>query len=258
MSTEEDGPQITGHLMERFNHHDAPGVAALFEEDARVRMAKTTPLSDGREQIEAFFESIFGGWPDCRWTRTAEFAQGDLVCMEFRFNGSSASRPDVPIETWDCGVFRVQDGMIAEGHFYYDTGSIAKQRAAHDADRIPVPPSPADTLLNEWRATFNGRDWDAHCSLYTDDVHWTFPPGKAELHGRGETRAALERFASRYPDVQLTVERCTGSDEHLAVEWAERGTERDSGEGTVFAFLGFMEIRGGLIARVDRYGGRRQ
>ncbi len=64
-----------------------------------------------------------------------------------------------------------------------------------------------ELLFEIWRDTFNSRDWDGHCALYTDDVRWTFPPGSTVLEGIDATRSALEGFTTRYSDIQLGLGR---------------------------------------------------
>ena len=127
----QESVRIADDLIKAFNSHDPQRASDLFTESATVYMAVATPPFAGREQIAVgFFSPIMNGWPDCRWTKKLAFAQGDFVYMQFNFNGSSSKYPDLPIETWDCAVLKIQDGEIAEGHFYYDTGSIGKQREA--------------------------------------------------------------------------------------------------------------------------------
>ncbi len=119
---------ILDDLIDAFNNHDSRELAKLHSENATLYMAVTSPVLQGREQISEFFEGIFTGWPDCRWEQRRVLGHDDLLCMEWKFTGSSIKYPGRPIETWDCGVFEVEDGKIVESRLYYDTGSIAKQR----------------------------------------------------------------------------------------------------------------------------------
>ena len=121
---------IAGEIIDAFNDHDAQRLADMHSGTAKLYMASTDPVKAGRVQIRDFFDGIFNGWPDCKWTKTRDFGLGDLVCMEYRFNGNSTRYPGLPIETWDCGVFRLEGDEIAETRFYFDTGSVAKQREA--------------------------------------------------------------------------------------------------------------------------------
>ncbi len=114
-----------------------------------------------------------------------------------------------------------------------------------------------EILLQEWQRTFNDRDWDAHCALYTQDIVFSIPPGLTVLNGQVELRGALERFTTRYLDIRLTVRRASTEGDIRAVEWDEIGTESESGDDAVFLFCGMLEVHNGLIAKVARYGGKR-
>ena len=78
--------------------------------------------------MKKFFGPIFAGWPDCKWTKKSSFDAGNSVCVEYAFDGSSTKYPDLPVETWDCAVLVIEPGKIVESRFYYDTGSVPKQR----------------------------------------------------------------------------------------------------------------------------------
>jgi limonene-1,2-epoxide hydrolase len=99
----------------------------MHSEDARVFNDVMKPASEGRDQIRAFFDGIFAGWPDCRWEKTRAFGQGDLWCMEWTFSGSSVNHPSATTDMWDCGVFKIKNGEVVEVRFYIDTGTIARQ-----------------------------------------------------------------------------------------------------------------------------------
>lgn len=118
---------IADELINRFNEHDASRFASLHSESATIYGPSTSPILHGRGEIEQFFGNLFSNWPDCRWTKLRAFTEGNFLCMQWTFNGSSTSHPDTPVETWDCGVFKIAGDEIEESRIYYDTGSVIKQ-----------------------------------------------------------------------------------------------------------------------------------
>jgi hypothetical protein len=111
-------------------------------------------------------------------------------------------------------------------------------------------------FLAAWQTTFNDRDWDTHCAMYADDIVFSVFPGTTVLHGKTELRNALEGFTSRFPDIELTVQRSVTEGDTSAVQWDETGTEPESGDSAVFHFCGVIEFKRGIIANVARYGSR--
>lgn len=118
--------------------------------------------------------------------------------------------------------------------------------------------SQINLLLQNWQQSFNDRDWDAHCSMFTEDTQWTFSPGTGTLSGQSDLRAALEKFTTVFADIQLSVIRALVEDDLLAVEWNENGTETETGNPANFNFCGIITLDNGLISRVARYGGRQE
>ena len=118
---------LLDEYVDAFNSHDSAQLAAMHTEYAKVFNAVTSPASEGRKQIADFYEGIFSGWPDCNWEKTHAFGRDGMMCMEWTFTGSSVKHPDAPVKMWDCGVFTIENGKVAEVRFYIDTGAIAKQ-----------------------------------------------------------------------------------------------------------------------------------
>ena len=74
------------------------------------------------------------------------------------------------------------------------------------------------------------------------------------LEGIDATRAALEGFTTKYPDIQLSLGRVISVGQLASAEWTEVGT--DAGEPVNFRFCGVLEFRDDLISGVTRYGGK--
>ena len=68
---------------------------------------------------------------------------------------------------------------------------------------------------------------------------------------------ALAGFVARYPDISLELGPQITEGESTCVGWTEVGTEAASGSPVEFQFLGTMRFKDGLIAEVQRFGGKR-
>ncbi len=119
--------ELLDTYVDAFNGHDSARLASLHTDSAKVRIEVTAPVVEGHQQIAEFYDGIFSGWPDCKWEKTHAFGRDGMMCMEWTFTGSSIKYPDAPVRMWDCGVFKVENGKVAEVRFYIDTGTIAKQ-----------------------------------------------------------------------------------------------------------------------------------
>jgi limonene-1,2-epoxide hydrolase len=110
------GPRETiERWLERFNAHDAPGIAAMYAEDAVNHQIALAPVS-GRAAIEAFHRDVFAGRPVC--TPVNVVVEGEWVALEWvdpeGFRG--------------CGFFHVHDGSIVHQRGYWDSAQL---RAVH-------------------------------------------------------------------------------------------------------------------------------
>lgn len=92
-----------------------------------MHRAVTNPPLEGHDSIGAWFNVIFEYYPDCKWSRRRTLGQDDLICIEWVFDGSHKDHPTKPIQTWDCAVFGIKSGKIAEARFYYDRLSAQEQ-----------------------------------------------------------------------------------------------------------------------------------
>lgn len=107
------GPRETvERWLERFNAHDAPGIAALYA-DTAVNHQIALPPVEGRAAIEEFHRGVFAGRPVC--TPINLVAEGEWAALEWvdpqGFRG--------------CGFFHVRDGLIVMQRGYWDSAQLA-------------------------------------------------------------------------------------------------------------------------------------
>lgn len=91
-----------------------------------------TPLQgyDGAKQL---VRMLTGGFPDMKVRIEDIIAEGDRVAVRFSFAGThkgnffGASATGNKVSSSGCGIFRIQDGRLAENWVVFDAMSLAKQ-----------------------------------------------------------------------------------------------------------------------------------
>ena len=110
-----DAREVIDRWLEKFNAHDAQGIAALYAEDAVNHQVALEPVV-GRAAIEEMHRDVFASAPVC--TPINLVVEEEWVAMEWvdpqGFRG--------------CGFFHVQDGLIVRQRGYWDSAQL---RAVH-------------------------------------------------------------------------------------------------------------------------------
>ncbi len=137
--------QIRTQLEDGFaawNRHDAAAVAALFPQDAVLRVVATGEAARGREEIRALAESRLRAFPDWRLEALNTYDGGEAVCVEWKLTATHEREfmglPPTQrrIELCGCSIFKVAAGdQIAEEVAYFDTGTLMRQLGV-----LPEPP----------------------------------------------------------------------------------------------------------------------
>lgn len=115
-------------------------------------------------------------------------------------------------------------------------------------------------LVTAYYAAFNRGDWDAMCSLLTEDVAHDLNQGGREI-GRAAFRAFLDRMNRSYRERLRDIAIMAGPNGRVGAEYVVEGSYLATDEGLppatgqTYALPGgaFFEIKGGAIARVTNY-----
>jgi len=114
--------ELVKEWIERFNHGDAAGLAALYAPDAiNDQVVFSNPLK-GREVIRGMFE--------------LEFSRATMVCIEERIyecGDTAILQWRDPLGLRGCGFFQVKNGQIIHQKGYFDQLSFFRQQ------KLPVP-----------------------------------------------------------------------------------------------------------------------
>ncbi len=91
-----------------------------------------TPLQ-GYEGAKELVRILTGGFPDMKLKIEDVIAEGDRVAVRFSLSGThkgsfqGASPTGKKVSASACGIFRIQDGRLAENWVVFDAMSLAKQ-----------------------------------------------------------------------------------------------------------------------------------
>lgn len=106
--------QLVELWIDRFNAHDAAGLAELYHDDAVNHQVTQDPV-EGREAIEAMFAREFAA-AEMTCIPEALHEAGEVVALEWRD----------PLGLRGCGFFTVKSGKIAFQRGYWDKLSFLK------------------------------------------------------------------------------------------------------------------------------------
>lgn len=113
--------EIAAALFDRFNRHDADGIAALYADDAVVESPDLERPLEGPAAVAAHYHQMFRQWPDVRDDVQNVVADERQAAVEFISSGtmeapSGPVRFALPI----CSVLAVRDGRIVRDASYFD------------------------------------------------------------------------------------------------------------------------------------------
>jgi ketosteroid isomerase-like protein len=106
--------QVVEEWVRRFNAADAPGLAALYHEDAVNHQVVQEPIK-GRPAIRAMFEREFAA-AEMTCIVEAIHEAGEVAALEWRD----------PLGLRGCGFFTVREGRIVFQRGYWDKLSFLR------------------------------------------------------------------------------------------------------------------------------------
>jgi steroid delta-isomerase-like uncharacterized protein len=126
---------VRRHLEQNgaYNRHDAAALAAAYAEDGELTDHALGQTFRGRDQIRAYVQQQFDGFPDDRSEVVDVISAGDWTVGRFVTVGTHTGNwagiepTHRQARTSVCSVVRWQDGQAVEDHIYYDLyGSLAQ------------------------------------------------------------------------------------------------------------------------------------
>jgi steroid delta-isomerase-like uncharacterized protein len=124
---------------------------------------------------------------------------------------------------------------------------------------VADPFSP-ETVLRDFYAALNARDYKRAAAAIARDCEWWSMPAETMHRGPGAVVAGLDEFTSAFPDWRADIERLTVAGPVAAVEWISSGTFRAMFRGRLPNGKSFRrrgcsvaEVRQGLIVHYRDY-----
>lgn len=125
---------LVERLTAAWNAHDPDGVAACYAPDAVSRDVTLPEALHGRTAIRNAAAAYMRGFPDIRVEVRRMFAEGDLICEEWRVTGTHTGdlfglpRTGRSSESIGCNVMQVDgDGLIRSEMTYWDAVGLYRQ-----------------------------------------------------------------------------------------------------------------------------------
>jgi ketosteroid isomerase-like protein len=118
-------PAAVTAYFESLNAEALDRLAELWAPDAELRAVGSRPRT-GRDQVMAYFASLFGPWAEHEDRPTRFIVAGDTVVVEIRFSGATRDGKRLSFDAVD--VFDLQgDGAIARLTTWYDLAWVRSQ-----------------------------------------------------------------------------------------------------------------------------------
>jgi ketosteroid isomerase-like protein len=246
-------------LSEAYASHDAKKVAALYTEDASIKVVGL-PDVKGRAAIEKF-----AAFKDVKVSTGRIWAKDKhSAVMEWVFDGTNTGdAPEMGLPkatnrkagftgaTW---IEVSDDGFIKEERRYYDRGDMAAQLAPEPKEKEPKAapfrpvvnepgfgtkvselkadskPTAEETksleVENEWVKDFNAAKLDDAMKLMAKDVVIEDYTEVAAVKGDKEARAYIEKYLKAFPDLKATMVSSFAVGEFAIIEYRYQGTNK--------------------------------
>ena len=119
-----------------FNDHDVEALRALYAEDAEFS-APGGMTAKGPDEIVAFLQSWYQGFPDCRTTVNKRWVDGNTVIEDGVFIGTHTGvfptpMGDIPptgkrVEGAYIDIFEIRDGKCVSDRLTFDRMQLMEQ-----------------------------------------------------------------------------------------------------------------------------------
>lgn len=114
-----------------------------------------------------------------------------------------------------------------------------------------MKPEDMQRLIEQARDAWVNRDAEAIAQLFKPDGELIVPGQK--WHGQAKIRAEVTRFAQKYSDVQIDIQRIIFGDNQAAIEWYYEDTEMATGIRNQADDVIIVDFKDGQIERWREY-----
>jgi steroid delta-isomerase-like uncharacterized protein len=133
-------PQLQ-QASETFNGGDPAAVAALYLEDGIHEDIPAGVRAQGREEITAYVDQVFGQLDDFRFEPVFGWKEGDVAVLEYTLTGTDPASGQ-PVAYRGVIVAEYDGELIRRSTDYYDLASILNQLGLLDLGEAAVEATP--------------------------------------------------------------------------------------------------------------------
>lgn len=125
--------QVVDEWARRWSSHDIDALLALHTEDLLVEDVPRGMSFCGPEQLRAYADAFFAGYPDVVFDLTSCFAANDFGSAEWVMRGTHlGDRPGLPasgkrVEVRGVSIFEFANGKIRRCSEYWDLSTLLRQ-----------------------------------------------------------------------------------------------------------------------------------
>ncbi|MEV5503419.1 ester cyclase [Nonomuraea fuscirosea] len=139
--------ELKDTVVDAFNQHDVPGIVRCFA--PRAVLVSPTGLAEGREQISWYYEHLFEGFPDIKFTAWNKPLLDDPAVTEYMYtgthqgpfllaDGSVLQATGRHIAVRGVAVCSIENGLITTDRDYYDQLELYAQLGIPFRTKIPA------------------------------------------------------------------------------------------------------------------------
>ena len=135
--------------------HDLDAMVACWKAGAVDHLGPVGAVR-APDGIRAYFEELFGAFPDLRYEVLDMIVDGDRVAVRWRARGTFTGRPFDGIEANGAhaeieglDLARIEDGLLVENYGYWDDAAVARQ--------LGLLPARGSSAERGMKAAFNAR-----------------------------------------------------------------------------------------------------
>jgi steroid delta-isomerase-like uncharacterized protein len=266
------------------NAHDAKKVAALYTDNAVMKMAGMPDLT-GREAIQGHFQKMFDAMPNGKGADTRVWMKGDVAIGEWAMTGTHTGEfmgikgTEKPVGMMGADViWFTPEGQIKEQHSYMDMGTIMSQIGVskHKARAVPTLPTTPPQVFTSTAAADEQKNVDAATKMMgafekkseadfigavADDITWDDMTQPETMKGKDSGKKYFKMMTTAFPDGKITSSNVWGIGDYVIVENTMTGTQKGA-LGPIAATkkpvtlhgIDIMQFKDGKIVKGWSYG----
>jgi steroid delta-isomerase-like uncharacterized protein len=236
-------------IVDAMNAHDAKKLAGFYTESAVVKVAGM-PDSTGRDAIAANMQKVFDAFPDFKTNAARVWAKGDVVVVEWAFNGThqgdyfgiKGTEKKVGTQGVDVMWF-TPEGQIKELHSYFDPATVMSQIGVSPMKARPIPAIPnkpevfmtpgadeaknADGVKALTAALENKKEADFVGGL-ADNVEYDDMTQPQGMKGKADGKKFFKEMTTGFPDAKHGITNTITVGDFVIVEGTMSGTHKGS------------------------------